>query len=281
MADYIFEVRDISYSYMDGTKALRNVSINIEKGKKIAFVGANGAGKSTLFLHLNGINKPEAGEICFSGKKISYTNSELIKIRKEVGIVFQEPDNQLFSSSVLQEISFGPMNMRLDKETVLKRIEKAMEATDIVDLRDKPTHFLSYGQKKRVAIASILAMEPEVLILDEPTSGLDPHNSNAIEALLNTLNKAGKTIIISTHDIDFAYSWADYIYVMNRGEVISQGVPAEVFWSKELTQQANIKLPWVVEVYMEFNKGAVFNKEALPRNKEELFNLIKNKQKEL
>jgi cobalt/nickel transport system ATP-binding protein len=277
MEEYIFEVKDIVYSYMDGTKALRNININIEKGKKIAFIGANGAGKSTLFLHFNGINKPEAGEICFRGKKISYTNGELTKLRKEVGIVFQEPDNQLFSSSVLQEISFGPMNMKLDKETVMKRIEKAMEATAIADLKDKPTHFLSYGQKKRVAIASILAMEPQVLILDEPTSGLDPQNSNAVEGILNTLNKAGKTIIISTHDIDFAYSWADYIYVMNRGEVISHGTPAEVFISKELIEQANIKLPWIVEVYMEFNKGAELHKESLPRNKEELFSLIKNK----
>jgi cobalt/nickel transport system ATP-binding protein len=277
MEDYIFEVKDIVYSYMDGTKALRNININIEKGKKIAFIGANGAGKSTLFLHFNGINKPEAGEICFRGKKISYTNSELTKLRKEVGIVFQEPDNQLFSSSVLQEISFGPMNMKLDKETVMKRIEKAMDATAIADLKDKPTHFLSYGQKKRVAIASILAMEPQVLILDEPTSGLDPQNSNAVEDILNTLNKEGRTIIISTHDIDFAYSWADYIYVMNRGEVVSHGTPREVFISKELIEQANIKLPWIVEVYMEFNKGAEFNKESLPKNKEELFSLVKNK----
>ncbi|MDF2591039.1 MAG: cobalt transporter, ATPase subunit [Clostridia bacterium] len=277
MEDYIFEVKDIVYSYMDGTKALRNININIEKGKKIAFIGANGAGKSTLFLHFNGINKPEAGAICFRGKKISYTNSELTKLRKEVGIVFQEPDNQLFSSSVLQEISFGPMNMKLDKETVMKRIEKAMDATAIADLKDKPTHFLSYGQKKRVAIASILAMEPQVLILDEPTSGLDPQNSNAVEDILNTLNKEGRTIIISTHDIDFAYSWADYIYVMNRGEVVSHGTPREVFISKELIEQANIKLPWIVEVYMEFNKGAEFNKESLPKNKEELFSLVKNK----
>jgi cobalt/nickel transport system ATP-binding protein len=277
MEDYIFEVKDIVYSYMDGTKALRDININIEKGKKIAFIGANGAGKSTLFLHFNGINKPEAGEICFRGKKISYSNSELTKLRSEVGIVFQEPDNQLFSSSVLQEISFGPMNMKLDKETVMKRIEKAMDATAIADLKDKPTHFLSYGQKKRVAIASILAMEPEVLILDEPTSGLDPQNSNAVEDILNTLNQEGRTIIISTHDIDFAYSWADYIYVMNRGEVISHGTPEEVFINKELIEQANIKLPWIVEVYMEFNKGAEFNKESLPKNKEELFSLIKNK----
>lgn len=281
MEEYIFEVKGIEYSYMDGTKALRNININIEKGKKIAFIGANGAGKSTLFLHFNGINKPEAGEICFRGKKISYTNSELTKLRKEVGIVFQEPDNQLFSSSVLQEISFGPMNMKLDKESVMKRVEKAMDATAVADLKDKPTHFLSYGQKKRVAIASILAMEPEVLILDEPTSGLDPQNSNAVEDILNTLNKAGKTIIISTHDIDFAYSWADYIYVMNRGEIINHGTPEEVFINKELIEQANIKLPWIVEVYLEFSEGAEFENKYLPRNKEELFNMIKNKEKEL
>jgi cobalt/nickel transport system ATP-binding protein len=274
MTRYVIEAKDVTYVYPDGTKALDRVNMSIEQGKKVAVIGANGAGKSTLFLHFNGINKPANGDICFNGTKISYSNTELMKLRKEIGIVFQEPDNQLFSSSVLQEISFGPMNMKLSREQVLKRIEAAMEATHIAELKDRPTHFLSYGQKKRVAIASILAMEPSVLILDEPTSGLDPHNVDVIVEILNKLSKAGTTVVVSTHDIDLAYSWADYIYVMNKGKVVGCGTPQEVFNNKELVKIANIKLPWIVEVYNGITHKHIISESFLPRNMEQLIEII-------
>jgi cobalt/nickel transport system ATP-binding protein len=276
MIKNIIEAKDVSYRYPDGTRALNLVNMCIEQGKKIAVIGANGAGKSTLFLHLNGINKPVSGEIRYMGTKISYANNELMKLRKEIGIVFQEPDNQLFSSSVFQEISYGPMNMKLSRELVLKRVEAAMEATGISELKHKPTHFLSYGQKKRVAIASILAMEPSVLILDEPTSGLDPQNVDVIINILNALNEAGTTIVVSTHDIDLAYTWADYIYVMNKGEVIGQGTPIEVFTNKDLMKQSNTKTPWIVEVYGEIARKCEAYEGFIPKSKEQLFQFIKN-----
>ncbi|MDF2890899.1 MAG: cobalt transport protein ATP-binding subunit [Clostridia bacterium] len=274
MSKYIIEAKDVSYTYQDGTKALDSVHMNIERGKKVAVIGANGAGKSTLFLHFNGINKPQGGELYFNGKKIDYTNNELMKLRKEVGIVFQEPDSQLFSSSVLQEISFGPMNMKLEREQVMKKVEAAMEATAIAELKHKPTHFLSYGQKKRVAIASILAMEPSVIILDEPTSGLDPQNADVVLEILNKLNKTGRTIVISTHDIDMAYTWADYIYVMNKSKVMGHGKPEEVFTNVELMAAACIKLPWIVEVYNGINHRNKANCSILPKSKEELMKFI-------
>ena len=279
MAIYIIEAKDVSYIYSDGTKALDRVNMGIEQGKKIAVIGANGAGKSTLFLHFNGINKPTNGDIIYNGTKISYSNNELMKLRKDIGIVFQEPDNQLFSSSVLQEISFGPMNMKLSRELVLKRIEAAMEATGITELKHKPTHFLSYGQKKRVAIASILAMEPSVLILDEPTSGLDPQNVDVILGILNKLNKAGTTIVVSTHDIDMAYTWADYIYVMDKGLVVGQGNPEEVFINKEMLKAANVKQPWIIEVYSKIMFEDSMHCETIPRSKEELIQYINNNTK--
>lgn len=273
----IIETKDLSYIYPDGTKALEKVSMDIEKGKKVAVIGANGAGKSTLFLHFNGINKPASGEVGYNGTKFSYTNNELLRLRREIGIVFQEPDNQLFSSSVFQEISFGPMNMKLSKEEVIKRVEAAMEATGIAELRDKPTHFLSYGQKKRVTIASILAMDPQVLILDEPTSGLDPHNADIIVEILDKLNNTGTTIIVSTHDIDMAYSWADYIYVMNKGKVVRRGTPEEVFTDNEFIIAANIKMPWIVDVYNSLSDKYKKDKSCLPRNKEQLIEFINKK----
>lgn len=279
MLSYVLEAKEVSYTYPDGTKALDKVNMSIEKGKKIAIIGANGAGKSTLFLHFNGINKPIHGEISYNGKKLIYSNNELMKLRKAIGIVFQEPDNQLFSSSVVQEISFGPMNMKLSRAEVLKKVEAAMEATAISDLRYKPTHFLSYGQKKRVAIASILAMEPAVLILDEPTSGLDPQNTDIILDILNKLNQSGTTIVVSTHDIDMAYTWADYIYVMNHGKVVGQGKPEEVFTNKEILKTANLKQPWLVEVYCELSSEESVNNcnNSIPRSKEQLIHFINNR----
>lgn len=273
MSKHILEAKDVTFLYPDGTKALSHVDMQIERGKKVALIGANGAGKSTLFLHFNGLNKPESGEICFDGIKLNYSNNELMKHRKEIGIVFQEPDHQLFSASVLQEISFGPMNLKLNKAQILEKVEAAMEATGISLLKQKPTHFLSYGQKKRVAIASILAMEPNVLILDEPTSGLDPKNSDLVLDILNKLNKAGKTILISTHDIDMAYTWADYVYVMDQGKVIGKGAPEEVFFDKELLTKAGMKQPWIAEVYSSI-ASRCDSKTAVPKSKDELLNLI-------
>ncbi len=274
MSEFLIEARNITYEYGDGTKALRDVTMEIPEGKKLAVIGANGAGKSTLFLHFNGINKPKSGEILFRDKSIGYSHGELLRLRKEVGIVFQEPDHQLFSSSVYQEISFGPMNLKLSKEEVKRRVEEAMEATGVTELQHKPTHFLSYGQKKRVAIASILAMEPSLLILDEPTSGLDPQNVDGVMEILNRLNREGKTILLSTHDIDLAYIWADYIYIMNRGAVTGQGVPEEVFLEESLLREANLKQPWMVELCLGLSGGIPPKGEALPRSKAQFMEYI-------
>lgn len=274
MTRYIIEARNLAYEYGDGTEALKNINLKIEEGKKIAVLGINGAGKSTLFLHFNGTNRPKTGEILYQDKPLGYSNQELVSIRKEVGIVFQEPDSQLFSASVLQEISFGPMNLKLDKSEVIKRVERAMETTGISELRNKPTHFLSYGQKKRVAIAAVLAMEPSLLILDEPTSGLDLRNAEAVIDILNERNNHGTTIIVSTHDIDMAYTWADYIYVMYQGEIIGQGIPEEVFTNEELLHHAGVKQPWIIEVYTElFGKNS---DKGLPRTKQNLCTYIKS-----
>jgi len=274
MKDYIIELNNLTFSYSDGTKALNNLNLKIERGKKISFLGINGAGKSTLFLHLNGILKPTKGEIVFNNMPLKYSQKELKKIRQKIGIVFQDPDIQLFSANVYQEVSFGAMNLNLEKAEVIRRVDKALQDTNVFEYKHKPTHFLSYGQKKRVSIADILVMEPEVIILDEPTSSLDPKHSAMIEELLNDINKTGTTLLLSTHDIDFAYSWSDYIFILKDGELVGEGTPEEVFQNDHWIEAGSIEKPMVFQVYEAMKHKGLLNSEFAPRNKKQLLDLI-------
>ncbi len=261
---------------MDGTKALKKLSMNIPEAKKVAVIGNNGSGKTTLFLHFNGIHRPDSGKIYYRDKKMDYSSGEIKNIRKNVGIVFQDPDNQLFSGSVYQDISYGPVNLGWDEKEIRERIEEAMTQTGTLELRDKPTHFLSYGQKKRVAIAGVLAMSPEVMILDEPTAGLDPVFTSQIMEMLNDLNKQGTTVIISSHNMDEVFSWADYVFVLSQGEIIADGDPAELFRDVQVLKRGNLKKPWVLDMYdYLLSKGMVKDDTNIPRTRDGLINLIK------
>jgi len=278
LPEFIIEAVNVEYSYPDDTKALLNVSLQVEKGEKLAILGSNGAGKSTLFMQFNGIFHPNSGCIKYQGEAISYKNKDLIALRKKVGIVFQDPDSQLFSASVWQDISFGPLNLGLSEEEVTARVKKALLDTETTDLQDKPTHLLSYGQKKRVSIAGVLAMEPEVIIFDEPTAGLDPRHAKEFMQLLEKLSKEGKTIIISTHDVDLAYSWSDRLAIMYSGEIIAHGDPGELFLQPHLIERADLALPWLIEMHSEFvKKGWVPLSTPLPKTKEDLVRNVPTK----
>ncbi|MFZ5642122.1 MAG: energy-coupling factor ABC transporter ATP-binding protein [Bacillota bacterium] len=275
MAEFIFELTDIHFKYPDGTRALNSLFMSIEKGKKIAVLGSNGSGKTTFFLHLNGILKPSAGALRFEGKDVDYSRKSVAELRKKVGIVFQDPDSQLFSASVEQDISFGPYNMGLSDAEVLARVEKAMAVTEIAHLRKRPTHFLSCGQKKRVSIADILAMDPQLIIFDEPTSSLDPKHSKDVVELLNDLNRQGKTVLLSTHDVDLVYSWADYVFVLNGGTVAGQGIPEDIFTNSQLLLRNDLARPWIIEVFEELcSKGWASPEDPAPRSKSELLKYI-------
>lgn len=192
-----------------------------------------------------------------------------------MGIVFQDPDTQLFSASVLQEVSFGPVNMGLSKDQVLERVNGAMATTGITHLKNRPTHFLSEGQKKRVSIADILAMDPPVIIFDEPTASLDPRLKQHIMDLLDRINSEGKTVILSTHDVDSAYSWADYVYVMKDGALAGEGSPEKVFLDEGLMGRTGLEKPWLVEIFGELKKkGWLPGGAQLPRTKSQLFEII-------
>lgn len=255
MKKVLIEARDIHFAY-DEKEILNGINLAVYEGEKIAVMGSNGAGKSTFFLNLNGVLSPDRGEILMEGKRIG--KKELKELRKRVGFVFQDADSQIIASNVRAEISFGPMNMGLKKDEVIKRVESAIEYMDLKGFEDRAPHYLSGGEKKRVSIADILAMETEILIFDEPMAALDPVNSENVEKILNRLHSDGKTIIIATHDVDFAYRFADRIIVFYDGNIIADGSPWEIFNKSEILKKANLKKPAVMTIWEALEKrGAV------------------------
>ncbi len=255
--DYIIEVKDLEFAYVDGTKALDGINLNIKRGEKLAIMGANGSGKSTFFLTLNGIRKPKKGQILFEGKPIEYTKNGLLDIRKKVGIVFQDPDNQLFAASVKQEISFGPYNLGLSDDEVISKVDEVMDELNINSFSHKPTHFLSGGQKKRVAVADVLVMDPQVMILDEPAAGLDPKHIGIIDDLIEEMGQKGITVIVSTHDVARTFEWADRVVLFNNGKIIGNGSPIEIFRQDDLLKATNLKKPPVLEMYDNLVKNGI------------------------
>jgi cobalt/nickel transport system ATP-binding protein len=244
----IIETNDITYSYPDGTKALDKVNFKAEEGKIVALLGPNGAGKSTLFLHFNGILRPTSGSIVVNGEEIKYDKKDLMRVRQNVGIVFQNPDDQLFAPTVVEDVAFGPMNLGLSKDEVEKRVDEALKRVGMEEFKKKAPHHLSGGQKKRVAIAGILAMKPRIMVLDEPTSGLDPKGASQILRILYELNKEGMTIIISTHDVDLVPLYAYQVYIISDGQIIKEGSPQEVFEDVKTVREANLRLPRIAHL---------------------------------
>ena len=277
MTEIILEAQDFHYRYPDGTLALDGLSMSVLRGQKIGIVGPNGAGKTTLFLMFNGVLRPDSGCLLFGGAEIRYKKEEIRALRSHVGLVFQDAGTQLFSSTVFQELSFGPLNLDLPEETVRNRVEEVLQGLGIVDLKDKPTHFLSGGEKKKVAIASILTMRPDVIFFDEPFANVDPKSARQLRDIIDRLNQEGKTIVISTHDVNMIYPWADYVYVTDRGKILGQGAPRAVFTDAALIEKAHLEKPWLVETYEEMVEGdpSIRTEFEVPRDKATLFNILK------
>ena len=275
MSGPILEALDLHYTYPDGTRALRGVTLRVPEGSKVAVLGPNGAGKTTLFLHLNGLLRPRKGTVRFAGREVRYDRKSLGELRRAVGMVFQDPDSQLFCASVFEEVSFGPANLGLAPEEVRRRVREALQATDAEDLAERPTHYLSYGQKRRVCVAGVLAMEPRVLICDEPTAGLDPRQSAGLVELLDRVACRSGTVLIATQDVDLAYSWADYAYFMDGGRVVGEGLPQEVFRDARLLESWSLTRPWLVEIHEQLSRrGWLPDGLPLPRTKEQLFDYM-------
>lgn len=275
--EIILKADHVCYTYADGTKALNGIDLEIKRGKKIAFMGANGSGKSTFFLCLNGIYKPQKGTIFFSGTPIDYSRKGLLKLRSKVGIVFQDPDNQLFSASVFQEISFGILNLGVMEEEARKEVERVIDNLEITPFRNKPTHALSGGQKKQVSIADILVMNPDVIILDEPSAALDPKHTLLVNAIIERLTEQGITVITSTHDVNYAFSWADEIILFHQGKVLIHDTPEAVFTNQEAIAITNLEEPASLQLFKSLcNKQILDSSLPVPKTLSVLEHYISN-----
>jgi len=267
MSENLINIKNVSFAYPNGDEALRSINLEIPKGKKIALLGGNGAGKSTLMLLLNGILKPTSGSLHYENENYKYSKKALRKLRSNIGLLFPESDYQLIAPTVYEEISFGLLNQFSEETIVREKVEKAIEDFSLQEIINKAPHQLSTGQKKRVCLASILAMEPELIVCDEPSSNLDPVYSKKIFNYLVELNKLGKSILISTHDVNHAYSWADYVVIMNKGKILAYGNPQDIFKEKELLDKANLNQPIIIDLMQSLNFN--FKNEEMPKTIEE------------
>lgn len=273
----LLEVKNLYFAYED-KPVLKDISLSVHKGEKIAVMGANGAGKSTFFLNLNGVLTPYRGEIILKGIKIGKKDKK--RLHTSVGFVFQEADSQIIASNVRSEISFGPMNMGLKREEVIKRVDEAICYMGLENFQDRAPHYLSGGEKKKVSIADILAMKSDILIFDEPMTALDPVNAQNTEDILNRLNREGKTLIISTHDSDFAYRFADRIVVFYEGSIASDGTPYEVFTDSEIMNKAHLKKPVMLSIWQSLvDLGIADNNYKYPTTEKEAAEMLAFKYK--
>ena len=234
------ELRSACYHYPGQSQpALKDVTLRTAAGRRIALLGRNGSGKSTLLLACNGIVRPQAGGLYLDRQPVAYDRASLRKLRRTVGVVFQNPDDQLFSASVAEDISFGPLNLGLSEAQARDRVATAAELCEVTHLLDKPTHALSGGEKTRVALAGVLAMDVEILIADEALAGLDPWMRHQVMEIFARLSAQGKTIVLATHDIGLARSWADTVVLMEGGTVAAVRPAAEFFADAGLVARIN------------------------------------------
>jgi cobalt/nickel transport system ATP-binding protein len=259
----IFEFKDVHYQYPGQNRsALCGFSVIVPEGEKIAVVGRNGSGKSTFFLHCNGLYRPQSGQVYFKRQHLAYDRKSLKFLRQQVGLVFQSPDDQLFSASVAQDISFGPLNLGLDEAEARRRVQEAAEICGITDLLERPTHALSVGEKARVALAGVLAMEPEVLVADEPMASLDPWVRLVIFEILQRFYDQGKTILMATHNLSVVRYWASYVVVMEAGQAVFSGRPKALLSNQAVLDETGLSKVWW-RVDPEFPENGVDKRQQL------------------
>ena len=239
MTTPILDVRGLAYAYPDGHQALYGVDLHVHPGERVALLGPNGAGKTTLVLHLNGILTAGAGSVTVSGLPVTGVN--LPEIRRRVGIVFQDPDDQLFLGTVRQDVAFGPANAGLRGDALERRVLESLDKVGMADFVDRPPHHLSFGQRRRVAVATVLAMEPEILVLDEPSSNLDPASRRELAEILRALDV---TVLMVTHDLPYALQLCPRSVVLSDGVVVAEGATYDVLTDDDLMQAHRLELPF-------------------------------------
>jgi cobalt/nickel transport system ATP-binding protein len=242
-ATNIFQLLDVSFKY-ETVPAIDGVSLDIEAGKRVALLGANGSGKSTLLRLLDALSFPAVGSISFQGQPLAedrFADDQFaFDFHRRVGLVFQNPDVQLFNPTVFDEVAFGPLQLRWSKNEIVERVNAVLDSMEIAHLKDRPPHRLSGGEKKRVALASVLVLDPEVLLLDEPTGALDPRSQSQIIDLLIGWGQGGKTVITATHDLGLVEDIADHCIILQAGKVAAEGNPVALLADQALLQRANL-----------------------------------------
>lgn len=260
----MLKIENLTYSY-DASfgNAVSQVSMDFDKGNIVGILGANGSGKSTLMKLVMGLYKAQEGHIWYDGKPLEHTKKALYQYRQDVCIVFQNSDYQLFYSVVEDDVALALKNLHFPEEVIKERVEEALEAMHIKHLRHKPIQYLSFGQKKKVAIAGVLALKPRYLLLDEPTAGLDPRGRDTMRHLMKKLAAQGTKIILTSHDMDLMYDCCDYAYIIADGQVVSEGSKQEVFLNGTVLCQAGLSVPWIVRLHQCLGLPLAETEEAL------------------
>ncbi|MEN1761131.1 MULTISPECIES: energy-coupling factor ABC transporter ATP-binding protein [Anoxynatronum] len=259
-------IQNLFYTYGDGTTGLKQIHLQIAPGRRTALLGVNGSGKTTLLYHLNGTFLPQQGQVTVLG--IPVTRQTLPQLRRQVGFLFDYPDHQLFATTVARDVAFGPRNLGFSKTATAQSVTRSLDQVGLAALGEKPPYQLSLGQKKRAAIAGLLATDPQLIVCDEPFSGLDPHAQEQFRQVLDEWIAQGRSLIFSTHDLELAYAWADEVILLREGEVLAQGPPLEVLTDAPLLTAAKLPMPLLARLFAGHPRQ--------PRNVEEALALIKD-----
>jgi cobalt/nickel transport system ATP-binding protein len=249
MPEWILEFDQVDYRYAGSDQfAIQALTLQIPSGKRCALIGQNGCGKTTFFLLANALYQPQRGTIRWQHQPIQYSRQFLTQLRQQVGLVFQNPEHQLVAATVEADISYGLYNLGLSEAEVAQRTQQAIIDFDLQPLAHQPIHHLSLGQKKRVSIADVMVLRPKLLLLDEPTAYLDPRHTRELIRHLHQIHDAGTTILLATHDLDFVYQWADWVFVMDQGQLVLEGTPETVFAQQDNLQTLGLGRPLAIEL---------------------------------
>jgi len=249
MSQCLIEFVDIHYTYPGSSQpALNGLNLCIPARKKTALIGQNGCGKTTLFLLANGLVKPQGGKVYYQGQPLVYNRRHLMELRQKVGLVFQNPEQQIVASTVEEDISYGLCNLGLPDKEITQRVEQALSEFGLIEFAGKPVHHLSLGQKKRVSLADVMVLQPELLLLDEPTAYLDQLYTRQLMTTLKKIDAAGTTILMATHDLNLVYRWADWIIVLDQGRLVLEGTPKDVFSQREILEELHLGVPLIFDL---------------------------------
>ncbi|MEH1770224.1 MAG: ABC transporter ATP-binding protein [Nostoc sp.] len=275
MQEYLLEFEQVYYTYSVAQESVLNgLTLKIPSGKRCALIGQNGCGKTTLFLLANGLYKPDSGVVRWRGEPLSYNRNYLGKLRQKVGLVFQDPEQQLVASTVEEDISYGLCNLGLPEPEIKDRVEQALIEFELTALAERPVHHLSLGQKKRVSIADVMVLQPELLVLDEPTAYLDIKHTRNLIATMKKIHGDGTTLLMATHDLDLVYRWADWVFVMDKGRLMLEGKPQDVFSQRTLLEELELGVPLVYE--MLFDGLSAESGVVIERVRQRILELFRN-----